>query len=677
MRIKIATYVALVALFTATFLTAQQPNARALFDQARAKKAAGDLQGATEGFEKVISDFASSDRNSVAKALLELGDIFESLGQAGRARSSYERVRNEFKDQTAEANTATDRLTQLANRLGPTAPGGQPNAPGAGPSKITIKTPYADDVYSFAISPDGRMLVFQGTSPDGKKQLWRQAVDDSRKPEPIAGTEGAGASAFPFFSPDGKTIGYFANHKLWRIDLAGGSAKEVADAPNPWGASWRGDSIIMSGRGLGGQIELVADGRVRPLTSISGFLLSPRFIDDRRFLFFSRDNNGFGKIQVASIDGSLAAAQGLPAAHAATFTQGHLVYVNRAGILNALLFDPANLTVTGSPTILAEHVGREDRLAGVAAFAASAAGPIAYREGAVAKKQMLWMNRSGDLVGLLGTADTAAMGSPRVSPDGRTVLFFRQVGAPLGSVWAIDVESGQQRMLQDAATTAIWSPTGDRIIFSMLRNGAIPTLVMRPANALSGSGAGQIIATSGPSFPEDLAQNGALLYRAGTGSGAGGGGDLMVIPPNQATPTTVAQTPAAERLARFSPDGNWIAYQSDEGGHNEVYVQPFPGTIAQRQRVSLNGGLSPQWGRKGRELYFISADNHLMVATAEASVNGDRRSIEFTTPKPLFNAPVPPGAEYDTVGDGDRFLIIAPVEDTPPIIVLSNWIPAR
>jgi hypothetical protein len=178
--------------------------------------------------------------------------------------------------------------------------------------------------------------------------------------------------------------------------------------------------------------------------------------------------------------------------------------------------------------------------------------------------------------------------------------------------------------------------------------------------------------TGGPAFPEDMAPNGAVLYRAGTGGGATAGGDLLVLPPNQTTPVPVAQTPAAERNARFSPDGNWIAYQSDETGQPEVYVQPFPGTTAQRQRVSLGGGLSPQWGRKGRELYFISANNRLMVVTAEASV-GEKKTIEFGTPKALFRSPLPPGAEYDTSRDGDRFLIISPVEETPPIIVLSNW----
>jgi Tol biopolymer transport system component len=660
---------ALATLIAGALLAAPQAGKTQL-DQARARKAAGDLQGATEGFEKVVADFAASDRNAAARALVELGEIFDTLGQDGRARGFYERVRNDFRDQAAEAKIATDRLAQTATRIMQAA-----NSPGAGanrvPSKITIRTPYADDIYGFALSPDGKTLVFQGTSPEGRKMLWRQAVDASQKPEPITGTEGTGANAHPFFSPDGKTIAFFSKQKLWQIDLAGGTPKPLAEAPSVWGASWRGGSIIMSVH-VRGQIEALEDGRIRPLTNQTTLLLSPEFIDDRRFIYFVRDGGGRGKLEVGSLDGSPAAANGLPTAQAAAFTQGHLLYVTAEGALNAVPFDTARLAATGAPNLLADRVGRENRLAGIAAFAVSAAGPVAYRETAVTKRRMLWMDRAGALVGTLGSVDDSSMESPRVSPDGRAVLYFRQVGSPMGSVWAVDGETGSQRMLQDSSTTAIWSPGGDRIVLSTLRNG-IPTLITRPSNAPDS--AGQVVTTSSAAFPDDLAQNGALLYRAGTGQGVGATlrGDLLVILPNQSSPVPVAQTPATERNGRFSPDGAWIAYQSDESGRNEVYIQPFPGTIAQRQRLSLNGGVSPQWGRKGRELYFISADNHLMTATAQTIVNGERRSIEFSTPKPLFNAPLPPGAEYDTALDGDRFLIIAPVEETPPIIVLSNW----
>jgi hypothetical protein len=292
-----AAFMAFASLFASAFVVAQTGTGKAVLDQARSKKTAGDLQAATEVFERVVTEFTTSDRNSAAKALLELGEIFDTLGQSARSRAYYERVRSEFKDQTAEAGIAAERLGAARNT----------------PTRITIRTPYADDVYGFAISPDGRTLVFQGTSPDGKRQLWRQAVDASKTPEPIAGTEGAGAGAYPFFSPDGRTIGFFANQKLLQVDLAGGTPKELADAPSPWGGDWRGASIVMSGRGLGGPVELLEGGRIRALTTVPGLYMWPKFAGDRRVVYFSRDSRGTGVLEVGALDGSQPVlARGLP-----------------------------------------------------------------------------------------------------------------------------------------------------------------------------------------------------------------------------------------------------------------------------------------------------------------------------------------------------------------------------
>lgn len=676
MRNKYLGIFALIALLVAAVAAGQQ-SGKGLLEQGRARKTAGDLQGAVEAFEKVLADFGASDRNSAANALLELGAVADSLGQLGRARSHYERVRNDFKDQTAEVDVASSRLkAQAAQQTEAARPGGG-SSPSPGASKVVIRTPYTDDVYGFALSPDGRTLVFQGTSPEGKRQLWRQVVDASAKPEPIAGTEGAGASAFPFFSPDGKSVVFYSRQKLWQIDLAGGVAKELADAASSWGGAWRGDAIVVSSGKVGGPLDLIQGGRVSA-ASPSGNLVGPQFIDDRRFLYFSRDNRGTGTIEIASLDSAQATTpRGLPAAQAARYTSGHLLYVTTTGILNAMRLEPKDFT-TGPSFVVAQSVGIERRYPGYAALSASASGAIAYREKAVVNRQMMWMNRSGDLVGMVGAADSASPGKPRISPDGKVVLYFRQMGSPLGSVWVIDAETGAQRQIQDGANVAIWSPAGDRMILAALRGGGAnggalgPLMIERPVVA---AGSAQVGPTNGQAYPEDWASNGTILFRSGNASRAGGG-DLFAMTQGQGAPVAIAETQAAERNARFSPDGKWIAYQSDEGGRDEIYVQPFPGTTRQRQRVSLNGGASPQWGRKGRELYFISADNRLMATPAVDGTGNDKAPLEFQTPKPLFKSPLPPGAEFDTAQDGDRFLILAPIEETPPIVVLSNWLPA-
>jgi dipeptidyl aminopeptidase/acylaminoacyl peptidase len=182
------------------------------------------------------------------------------------------------------------------------------------------------------------------------------------------------------------------------------------------------------------------------------------------------------------------------------------------------------------------------------------------------------------------------------------------------------------------------------------------------------AGAGRFIATSVGAAPQDWSKNGMLLYQTLRGSG-----DLLALTAAGGEPIPVATSSAAEQNGRFSPSGAWIAYQSDESGRNEIYVQPFPGAANQRQRVSLNGGSRPQWDPRNEGLFFLSADNHIMIATAESGA--DNRSITFGTPRPLFNKSLAQGAEYEVAPDGERFLVIQPVEDSPPITVLSNWAP--
>ncbi|HEX5000724.1 MAG TPA: hypothetical protein VFY29_21045 [Terriglobia bacterium] len=680
MRIKLAALFTLFVLLTTSFIVAQQPLGKDLLDRARAKKSAGDLQSAMESLEAILSN-AGTDRNTMANALLEMGAIADSLGQASKARGFYERVRSEFKDQQAEAATATTRLAAGVNSS-------------EGPSRITIHTLHSDDVYSFAISPDGRMLVFQGVSPDGKRQLWRQEVDASKKPEPIAGTEGASQSSFPFFSPDGKSIAFFSRQKLWQVDLAGGVPRELADAPTPAGGDWKGGSILMSARGLGGGIDVVENGRTRPANSAVGFFNAPKFLNDRRFMYFAKDANGGGQIALGSLDGETLTGAGIPMVHAAAFSRGFLVFVTVAGTLDAIQFDPNELIARGASIGLANSVGKEDRYRGIAAFAVSAEGAVAYRETAVLKKQLLWMDRTGALLGTVGAPDSDSPSGIHLSPDGRTAIYYRQGGTPLGSLWAVETTGiGAPVMLQNFALGGLWSPNGDQILHASMNGQVGGVVTIRPVAAgaaaigAAGFGVARGAAAGGArpvntpggfsaAYPNDWGSNGFILYNNGSG-GTNLGGDLWALPPNQGAPVSVARSPGSERNGRFSPDSNWVAYQSDETGRNEIYVVPFPSTENARQRVSLSGGTNPVWGRNGKELFFIGSDNRLMVTSAEASVNGEKRSIEFGTPKALFTTPVPPGSEFDYDRNTDRFFFLSTVDEPAPIIVLSNWIPAR
>jgi Tol biopolymer transport system component len=655
MKKILVTMLVMISLSTGIYIGAQN-NAGALLQEARAMKAAGDLQGAMLGLERIVSEFAA-DRNAAANALLELGAITEQLGQNARARNFYERVKSQFQDQAAEVKIAETRLApKTADATAPKAQGAE--------SRITIKTPYTDDPYSFALSPDGKTLVIQVTSADGKKQLWRWPVDASKKGEPIPGTEGAAAGAFPFFSPDGQSIGYFANQKLWRIDLAGGKATELASASTPGGAAWgKNDVIVFGGLPFGQPMQKVEAGRVSAVTASTQWYVAPTFIEDERFIFFARDGRGGGQLQIGSIQGTstLGARGGIPVAQAGAFTSGYLVFVNQGQLL-AQKFDEKALTTNGTRIPISESVGRDPALPGKTTVAVSTGGAIAYRENNSSARQLKWIDRTGKQVGNPGPIDSASPQVPRISPDGRSVLFTRQAGRG-NSIWVMDVETGSTRGMRETSQRAAWSPDGRRIIFSGTSpRGASPTLVDQQLP----SGPATFPLPTVLAFPSDVGTNGAILYTTAMGAG-----DVFALPVGSQTPVAVANSTAAERGGRFSPNGAWIAYQSDESGRPEIYVQPFPGTSADRQRVSLNGGINPEWDPKQKAIYFLSPDNHLMMATAEPTP--DNKTIEFSTPKPVFEKALMAGTDYAVAPDGQRFFVIEPVEDSPPITVLTNW----
>jgi hypothetical protein len=435
----------------------------------------------------------------------------------------------------------------------------------------------------------------------------------------------------------------------------------------------------MSVRGLGGAVELIEGSRIRPLTTVPGLYLSPKFLTDRRVLYFSRDQRGTGALEVGALDGSQPVrTRGVPNTQAAAFTQDYLVYATPAGVLNGIRFDLKDLAASGQPVLIADRVGREDRVYGVAAFSVSASGSVAYRETAVLNKQMMWMDRDGSLLGTIGAPASASPANVRLSPDGKTALFFRQAVIPIGTIWMIDTQSGVQRQFPENVTSALWSPNGDRVLhnsnLAAQAGGVQVVLVDRPFG--SGGTRRQVSPAYSSVAAEDWAPNGAILYRTANVGGANGY-DLFAIPAGQTEPVPVARTSAEERGARFSPDARWIAYQSNEGGRYEVYVQPFPGTTAERQRVSLSGGVQPQWGRKGGELYFLAGDNRLMTVSVESTINADKPAIAFGLPKPLFKSPLPPGSEFTVANDGDRFLIVAAVGEYPSITVVSNWMPGK
>jgi Tol biopolymer transport system component len=297
-------------------------------------------------------------------------------------------------------------------------------------------------------------------------------------------------------------------------------------------------------------------------------------------------------------------------------------------------------------------------------LSASRDGPVAYRENSNMVRQMTWRDRRGKEIGSLpDLPESSTQCRMRISPDNRTVAFCNGSG-----IFLFDVMKSAVRKAADEFLP-VWSPNGDSIALSRF---SYPNGFVLYRQPIDGGAAALLLNNNEGDFPEDWSRDGNFLLFMNILSGYASSYDLLALPlkGDNRNPIPIARSSAQEKNGRFSPNGQWIAYQSDElGKRNEVFLQPFPEQTSERRRASIDGGSSPEWGPEGKELYFLSPDNHLRAATVTYSENG--RSVEVGKPAPLFSLPL--GADYTVSADGQRFLIIEPVGDPPPIIVLPNW----
>ena len=476
--------------------------------------------------------------------------------------------------------------------------------PSAPEMRVEITTPPTSDPISLAISPDGQKIVFVATS-DGRPRLWLRSLD-SGSARPLAGTDGG---FYPFWSPDNRSIGFFADGKLERIDIDGGLVRAVANAPNPVGGAWNRDGTILFAPNFTGPIfRISAGGEPAALTRIEARQATHRFPqflpDGRHFLYYVRSNDEGRGVYIGQLDGG--ATQRLldadaPGIYAAS---GHLLFVRQERLF-AQEFDPAMLALSGNPFPIAEQVA-VDGQSNLAAVSASAAGPFVYRGGlAGGQRQFIRFDRTGREIGKVGDPDSAGPRDPSMSPDGRRLAMHRTVNGNL-DLWTLDLGRGVlSRLRSDAAAdgTPVWSPDGSRIAFNSNRKGVFD-LYQKPA-----TGAGSedlLLATPQNKAPVDWSPDGRfVLYRS---PGPMTGFDLWALPlDGDRKPFPVVQTTFEERDGQFSPDGKWIAYQSNESGRVEIYVQPFPGT-GRKERISTSGGTQVRWRRDGKELFYIALD---------------------------------------------------------------------
>ena len=427
----------------------------------------------------------------------------------------------------------------------------------------------------------------------------------------LPGTEGA---IFPFWSPDGRSIAFFADRKLKRIDLVGDTVQEIADAPIGRGGAWTTDGSILFAPTATGALYRVAASGGQPVAFTT---LGPGQNDHRapvilpggrHFIFYARGAATGRGVYVANIDGSQPRRL-LDAAAAAVYApSGHLLFARENQLL-AQRFDPATLTLSGEPFKVADNVG-VNRGVSLATLAASSSGAIAYATAATTRLQFAWFDRSGAEVGRVGTPDTSPVTNPALSPDGRTLAFARLMEGNW-DIWLMEMARGVMTRLTSEPNldfVPVWMTDNTHIIYQSIR-GVEPDLYRRAI----GSRAELLMKTPGGKVPMDVSRDGRFLLFGSSTSETNT--DIWMMPlDGSVPPQPLVETRFVEGGAQFSPDGRWFAYSSNETGRFEIYVRPFTGSGPPR-RVSTAGGNLARWSHAGKELFYVAPDGKLMRAS--------------------------------------------------------------
>jgi dipeptidyl aminopeptidase/acylaminoacyl peptidase len=537
-------------------------------------------------------------------------------------------------------------------------------------TRVEIETPSSTSPLEIALSPDGRALVFVA-SGDGAKRLWLRTLEQSDA-HPLPGTDGAD---YPFWSSDGRSIGFFAANRLYRTDLAGAAPQMLAEAILGFGGSWNGDGTILFAPNTSTGIMRVPENGGTPVAVTrvaarsSGHRFPQLLPDHRHFLFYVRavpDQNG---LYLGSLDG------GEPKRLTATDSAGAFlppdrVVFERDGALVARRLDLDRGELTGDATVLTDSVAK-DASQGVPGFSVSATGNIAYRSGQVGRLQLTWVARDGKVVGRAGEPDPSGYRYPELSPDGGHVALTRVVKGNT-DVWIMDLSRGGFRNFTfdpAADTLPVWSGDGKRIAFTSNRKGTYDIYV----GLADRPGAEELLLES-PNIkvPCDWSHdNRFLLYYE---VNAKTSRDLWVLDLASKERHMIANTTFEESLAQFSPNGRWIAYQTNAAGRFEVVVKAFPDP-GPEWPVSTGGGVAPRWSKDGKELYFLAPDANLMAAAVTATAT----TFEAKPPVKLFSTRIVSGGsvamnrpDYAISTDG-RFLINQVADESPaPIKLILN-----
>ena len=522
---------------------------------------------------------------------------------------------------------------------------------------------------SITVSPDGLNVAFVANNVDGRRELWVRSLDGD-KPQLLTGTEGATS---PFWSPDSRSLGYFANGKLFKVDASHGRPQVLCDVREAAGGAWSRDGVILFGAPEGLHRISTQGGTPALATKVDSKEEAhrwPYFLPDGRHFVFLADAQTTENhhIRLGSLDSQETQILFGAVTRIAYAPPGYLLYVNQ-GALVAQAFDAKSLKVTGDPITVAEHIAEVGPNHDFD-FSVSDNGVLTYQTGSP-KSQLVWLDRSGKKLEAVGEPDSYA--TLALSPEGRhLVAGLLDADGRQSDVWLIDLARGTKSRLTfhpQSDGDPIWSPDGKRIVFTSNRtNDGHIHLYETAANA---TGDDQLLLQSdSDDIPVSWSHDGKSILFMRFLNNVPSSVWLLSLADRQAKP--LLQSPAFEQgAAVFSPNGRFIAYNSNESGRFEVYVQTFPPS-GQKWVISNGGGGLPVWRGDGKELFYLTEDGKVMSAEMKTD-----STFESVVTKPLFQAQFKqaPGVPFVVTADGSRFLINAPAEanNPAPVAVVLNW----
>jgi Tol biopolymer transport system component len=575
------------------------------------------------------------------------------------------------------------------------------------PSEIRFEIPASGIINeSMRVSPDGQRVAYVAVT-NGKRQVWVRSIG-ALSAQPLPGTENA-ANYLLGWAPDSRRLGFFADGKLKKIDVIGGTAVPIVDStgvalPGAWNSN--GDILFSSLAGsVAPVIARVADsgGDVTPLTTIDlsnkeVMHVAPVFLPDgRRFVYARPAATPDSQWQVVLYAGSLDSK-------------------STTRLRTAGAYDPSGRSGTGSPpvyispgywlgvangTLLAERMNPDGSFAGnpirlaenVAGFSASEK-LLLYRSAASGVEpqptsfaRLVWFDRNGKQTGIVG--DPGPYVAVDLSPDDRRVMATRGV-LPSTDLWVIDIErGGQDRLTSNPGVEfyPVWSHDGRDILFASQGGAAVGAPALYRRSSISVGGDTLLFKSDIPneaSLPEDWSADGkTIIFGRRVGAGATFINIWYMPAAGDGKPVPYLESQSQKAQAQLSPDGRWLAYATNESGSAQIVVQSFPDPKTSKVVVTRNGGTEPRWREDGHELFYLAPDGKLMAVPVKT---GD--SFEFGNEMALFQTPLTAGNiaalnRYDVSADGKRFLIISANEaagastsrpvDSTPITAVVNW----